>query len=128
MRGILDYRIPENQDLAQTALLSPAVKINENRPKNGGPAITGPRLAVTTIKATDQKRFVKTKYYNSIRVLPGSYDLGLTCVGGSFQQEMSQVLTVEAGNDYYLACTGDTKRTAKLVITIKPLRAADTVK
>lgn len=117
--GILEYEIPKEYDLANTSLLTPAVKLNEVSSKEGKLSITGPRLGITAIKGAGRKSYTKTKGYSSIRVLPGNYDLGLVCIGGSYQEGISQVLTVEAGKEYYLACTGETKRTAKLVITVK---------
>jgi hypothetical protein len=118
-QGILDYRIPENYDLTKTALLKPAVMFNEISSKEDKPTITGPRLDIMTIRATDQKNLIKSRSFSSIRVLPGSYDLALACVGRSYQLAMVQVFTVEAGKEYYFACTGKTKSTAKLVIRVK---------
>jgi hypothetical protein len=122
-KGNLDYRIPEGTDIAETALVIPAIQHEEHNSTEHIPASkgintyhNGPPIAPSyiSIPGIGRKSIKSLQGYNSIRLMPGTYKISGLCVFAIRMHSFEEEINVKAGKSYYLVCIGKTPRSTKV--------------
>ncbi len=123
-KGPIEYGLKDNGPLAQTAVIRPATREEKTEPKANlairifvNPMGGGSVARLEYINNVSGRPGGKSlKDYSSVRVAPGVYDVGASCMVGGFIGYFSERVDAKPGKLYLLECFGNTAHTMKMKV------------